>query len=194
MEKIPLTRIETVPGKDFVIILCSDSHGNKDCLAYLKKTYPDADVFVHCGDSELEEKDMDGFLTVRGNHDWYYNGSIPDHRILEAAGHRFYICHGHLDILIYFHYDQMAKHARQYNCDTVFFGHMHICQDFMEGGVRMLNPGSISYSRDGSGRSYMVVTVTPEGIRAERKQYTPPQPPSRPKRPGLLERLLAKLD
>ena len=189
-----MTTYETEPGRPFTIILCSDNHGNRDCLAFLKQTYPDADLFVHCGDTELSEKEMDGFLFVRGNHDFYYGRNVPDHRILEAGGHRIYICHGHLDILIYFHYDQMAKHAKQNGCDTVFFGHMHVCQDFTENGIRMINPGSISYSRDGSGKSYMIVTLTPDEVKAERMTYTPPPASPKPKKPGLLERLLAKLN
>ena len=83
---------------------------------------------------------------------------------------------------------------KEHGCDTVFFGHMHICQDFIEDGVRMLNPGSIAYSRDYSGKSYMLVTVTPEKIDAVRMNYIPVKTDDeKPKKKSFLERLIEKL-
>lgn len=194
MIRIPETHIEADPGKPFIIVLCSDSHMDTDSLRYVREHHPEADLFVHCGDSELREADMEGFLFVRGNHDFYLGNNVPDWRIIEVLGHRIYLCHGHLDILIYYHYDLMAKHAKANRCDTVFFGHMHICQDFIEDGVRMLNPGSLAYSRDYSGKSYMLVTVTPEKIEAVRMDYTPAGTEHvKQKKKGFLQRLIDKL-
>lgn len=194
MIRIPETHIEADPGKPFIIVLCSDSHMDTASLRYVREHHPEADLFVHCGDSELREADMEGFLFVRGNHDFYPGNNVPDWRIIEVLGHRIYLCHGHLDILIYYHYDLMAKHAKANRCDTVFFGHMHICQDFIEDGVRMLNPGSLAYSRDYSGKSYMLVTVTPEKIEAVRMDYTPAGTEHvKQKKKGFLQRLIDKL-
>ena len=194
MIQIPVTHIDADPGKPFIIVLCSDSHMDRTSLQYVRERHPDADLFVHCGDSELDEKDMEGFLFIRGNHDYYPGNTVPDRQIIEVQGHRIYVCHGHLDILIYYHYDLMAKHALANGCDTVFFGHMHICQDFVENGVRMLNPGSLAYSRDYSGKSYMLVTVTPEKIDAVRMDYKPAaKETGQPKKKGWLERLIEKL-
>ena len=111
MIRIPETHIEADPGKPFIIVLCSDSHMDTASLRYVREHHPEADLFVHCGDSELREADMEGFLFVRGNHDFYLGNNVPDWRIIEVLGHRIYLCHGHLDILIYYHYDLMAKHA-----------------------------------------------------------------------------------
>ncbi|MBR3343447.1 MAG: YfcE family phosphodiesterase [Solobacterium sp.] len=194
MIRIPETHIEADPGKPFIIVLCSDSHMDTASLRYVREHHPEADLFVHCGDSELREADMEGFLFVRGNHDFYLGNNVPDWRIIEVLGHRIYLCHGHLDILIYYHYDLMAKHAKANRCDTVFFGHMHICQDFIEDGVRMLNPGSLAYSRDYSGKSYMLVTVTPEKIEAVRMDYMPAGTEHvKQKKKGFLQRLIDKL-
>ena len=194
MNIIPETHIDADPEKPFIIVLCSDSHMDRDSLRYVREHHPEADLFVHCGDSELKAKDLNGFLFIRGNHDFYMEDSVPDWRIIEVLGHRIYVCHGHLDMLIYFHYDQMAKHAREHGCDTVFFGHMHICQDFIEDGVRMLNPGSLAYSRDYSGKSYMLVAVTPEKIDAVRMDYTPVKTETeKPKKKSFLEWLIEKL-
>lgn len=188
--------IDTDESRPYVIVLCSDSHTDRRSLRYVKDTHPDADLFVHCGDSELDEADLEGFVCVRGNHDFFQGYSIPDRRIIEVMGHRIYVCHGHLDILIYFHYDLMAKHAKEENCDLVFFGHMHICQDFVEDGVRMLNPGSLAYSRNYSGKSYMLVTLTKEEVLAERIPYEPSPAnfeTKKPKKKSWLEKLIEKL-
>ena len=32
------------------VILVSDTHGDRASLNWLRKTYPEADAFVHCGD------------------------------------------------------------------------------------------------------------------------------------------------
>ncbi len=184
-------RIDFHEDRPFQIVLCSDTHGMTKELSALRVTWPDADLFVHCGDSDLREEQMEGFVCVKGNHDYYPNGMIPDHRIIEVLGHRIYVCHGHLDILIYFHFDSLARHAREHGCDIAFFGHMHIYQDFTEGGVRMLNPGSMSHSRDASRRSYMKVTLTKDSVTAERIDLV--RDPAKEKREGWLSRMLAKI-
>ena len=149
------------------------------------KQHPEAYLFVHCGDSEFTEEQMKDFFYVRGNHDYYPENTIPDQRILQVGKHRIYVCHGHLDILIYYHYDLMARHAQEYGCDTVFFGHMHICQDMTVNGVRMLNPDSVSYARDGTPKSYMLVSISEDGVSAERINYVT----TRKHNKGLMERL-----
>lgn len=191
MENIEVIHIDADPSRPFVIILCSDNHGDRASLEYIRSKHPDADLFVHLGDSEMSEDEMKDFICVKGNHDYYPNGTIPDHKIIETAGHRIYLCHGHMDMLIYYHFDVMARYAKKQNCDIVFFGHMHICQDISEEGVRLLNPGSLAYSRNRSGKSYMIVSLTPDTIDAQRVDYSPGN--EKPRRKSFLERWIEKL-
>ena len=153
------------------ILLVSDNHGDRKSLEYVKQTFSDYDYFVHCGDSVMTDDELEGFICVRGNNDFLVSDKVPDHTVLEAGGHRIYICHGHMDFISYFHYDPMIRHARELGCDTVFFGHVHTYYDETVDGVRLLNPGSIRHNRDGSTPSFMLVHIDDEGIHATRMAY-----------------------
>ena len=155
------------------IVLVSDNHGDRKGLQYLRETYADYDYFVHCGDSEMSIGELEGFICVRGNNDFPLGNDAPDQTVLEAGGHRIYICHGHMDFLSYFHYEPLARRAQARGCDTVFFGHVHKYDDETVEGVRLLNPGSLRHNRDGSAPSYMLVHINEDGILAQRMEYVP---------------------
>lgn len=150
------------------LILLSDNHGNRDCLEYIRTTYPEADYYIHCGDAELPDYLLEGFAIVQGNNDSY--NQFPSRRILSIGEHRIYVCHGHRD-MFFGHFDMLADKAKSNECDVCFFGHTHIPFDQEIDGVRILNPGSIWMNRDGSKPSYMVVTFNHKEILVERKIY-----------------------
>ena len=161
------------------IVLVSDNHGNRQCLKDLKALYSDYDMFVHCGDSEMPYEDMEGYVCVCGNNDFFYRGQVPDNLVLQIAGHTVYVCHGHMDFLSYFHYEPMIQRAKAKGADTIFFGHVHTYLDTVQDGVRLLNPGSIRHNRDGGMPTYMLVEISQEEIRVTRKEYgTASQKPS----------------
>ncbi len=153
------------------IVLASDNHGDSESLRYLRDTYSDYDYFVHCGDSIMPIKDMEGWICVCGNNDFQYGSAVPDQQILEAAGHRIYICHGHMDFISYFHYRPMAARAAAKNCDLVFFGHVHTVHDETVDEIRILNPGSLLHNRDGSAPTYMLVHLSENNINVQVMQY-----------------------
>ncbi len=154
--------------KPITIILVSDNHGQTSGLEFLKKTYFGADYFVHCGDAELPNYLMDGFLIVQGNNDGWQQ--FPQRRIIEAGEHRIYVCHGHRD-MFYGKYEMLADRCRELECDIGFFGHSHVPFDRTVKGVRLLNPGSIWHNRDGSQPSYMIVTLRGKDIEVQRMTY-----------------------
>ena len=155
-------------NKPVTIVLVSDNHGSVSPLEYVLDAHRDADYFIHCGDAELPTFMLGGFAVVQGNNDDY--NQFPSHRILEAGGHRIYICHGHRD-MFFGHFDMLAAKAVANHCDCVFFGHTHIPFDREIGGVRVLNPGSIWMNRDGSSPSYMIVRLAEGVISVELKTY-----------------------
>ncbi len=153
------------------IILVSDSHGFREPLDYVREHHPEADLFVHCGDVCLEKKDVPGFLCVAGNHDGSgTERQFPLKRVIEADGHRIYVCHGHLELLGEDRYELMIAHAKREGCDTVFFGHTHRPLDTEKEGIRLLNPGSLWFNMIDISATYMAVET--EGIlRAELLYY-----------------------
>lgn len=150
------------------IILCSDNHRLEAPLVYLKKEYPQADYFLHCGDSELPQRLMEGFACVEGNNDIY--GEYPMKLILPIGLHRIYLTHGHRDMM-FGHYEMLAAKAKAAQCDIACFGHSHVPYAGIIDGVTCLNPGSIWHNRDASSPSYMIVTLDGEKIMWEKKVY-----------------------
>lgn len=136
------------------IIVCSDNHGIKEVLPKLKENYPEASAFIHCGDMEMTQEEMEGFAVVTGNND--YLDRFPLQIIVEVQGLRIFVTHGHL--LPYGMRTQaLAKLAIENNCTMACYGHTHIFNEEMVEGVFCLNPGSLNYNRDGSLPSYAIV-------------------------------------
>jgi putative phosphoesterase len=156
-------------SEKITIILCSDSHRTSDGLAYLKRTYPKADYFLHCGDSELPETERwQGFACVQGNNDGY--GEYPMNLFLEIGEHKIYMSHGHRDMM-FGHYEMIAAKAKAKGCDIACFGHSHVPYAGIVDGVVCLNPGSIWHNRDGSCPTYMIVTLDGKNVTWEKKEY-----------------------
>ena len=147
------------------LIVVSDNHSRMEPIRLLPANYPDADYFLHCGDSREPVRNYGPYAQVRGNNDYY---NVPEELVLEIGEHRIFMTHG--TRLVYFgQYQYLARHARQKHCDICLFGHTHIYADEMVDGVRCLNPGSIWSNRDGTEPSFMVVELEGKEIRVFRK-------------------------
>ena len=148
------------------ILLASDNHGNINVLKNMVKDNPKCNYYYLCGDSQLRPEEIIPFISVKGNCDLnnYYRGNI----IVDIEDRRILITHGH-EYNPYYSYDKLVYTALQNNCDTIFFGHLHIYVNKEIGGVRVLNPGSCTNSRDLSEPSYMLVTINGKDIKVERK-------------------------
>ena len=154
------------------IVILSDSHGSKESLRYIRSSQEDADLIIHCGDICLPKEYARGFIQVAGNCDDPSRYPLAD--LIELEGHRIVITHGHA----FFsggnvNYDSLSKFARRNQCDILCFGHSHLYCDVMHEGVRLLNPGSISGNRDMTPPSYMIMHLSKDEVRIERKEYRP---------------------
>ena len=154
--------------KPLRIILISDNHLLKSCIEDIRRLYPDADYFFHCGDCEMPKYLMEGYACVQGNNDFY--NEFPLRLTLDIGQHRFLITHGHRD-MHYGRFDMLAKKAKQLGCDVVCFGHTHRYFDDTIDGIRLLTPGSICHNRDGSDPSYMILTLKGKQIDVRRMTY-----------------------
>lgn len=138
------------------LIVASDTHGRNDVLRKLEEAYPTADVFIHCGDLEDDATNYRRWVFVRGNNDWDY--TMPSQRILNIAGVRIYVCHSHR-----FGYhnreEQLIRAAKENGCSVAIFGHTHVPMTKEEKGVWLINPGSMTWPRDGKSPAYAVVTI-----------------------------------
>ena len=90
----------------------------------------------------------DKILAVRGNCEAEVDQMVlpfpcmADYAMVEADGQTLYLTHGHL---------HTPEKLPPLEAGTVFLsGHTHIKQDICAGGIRCLNPGSVSIPKDGS--------------------------------------------
>ncbi|MBQ9327638.1 MAG: metallophosphoesterase [Solobacterium sp.] len=147
------------------IVAVSDNHSLMDLIPVIPMEFPNADYFLHCGDSREPVRRYGPYAQVRGNNDFY---NVPEQRILELGEHRIFMTHG--TRLVYIgSYDYLAEAARKNDCDIALFGHTHVYCDEMIDGVRCLNPGSLWHNRDGSEPSFMVIELEGKEVRAYRK-------------------------
>lgn len=144
------------------IILAGDNHGDIDSIKRILIDNPQADYYFHTGDSQMDPKYIEPFISVCGNNDW--NTSLPKQRIINVENHKILLMHGNgytysTDALVY--------KAQEENCDIVFFGHTHIFFDKTIDGVRLINPGSTFYARNLEEPGYAIVTIDKDIIKVK---------------------------
>lgn len=147
------------------IVVISDSHWNSEAIGLIRKKET-ADVYVHCGDYELPEEALEGWIAVAGNMD--DARKMPMEQELRAEGLSILIKHGH-DVISGRDPDYRALAGYASGYDAVLFGHTHVYYDNTVLGVRLLNPGSVFRNRDGSPAGYMVLNIENRTIHAEKK-------------------------
>lgn len=137
-------------------IICSDNHGDQNILLKILKDHPNAVSYIHCGDSECSNDFMKPFVAVTGNTDYFYK--FPEMLITQIGELRILVLHGHT-MPFGSRVEAMVDLAKSKNCTVICTGHTHIPMDKTVRGVRVINPGSLFYNRDGSGASYCVATT-----------------------------------
>ncbi|MEZ0536754.1 metallophosphoesterase [Caldicellulosiruptoraceae bacterium PP1] len=149
------------------ILVISDTHGFTSNAEKLIKKYKDKiSMVVHLGDLVSDAKRLQGifsdvkFEIVKGNND--FTKDYPNEKIIELNGKRILITHGHM-YRVKYSYDYIVSHAKALKVDAVFFGHTHEQEEFYKDNCLFLNPGSLTYSRDGSS-SYALADVTEYGV------------------------------
>lgn len=105
------------------IVVMSDNHGQHDMLEYVKEKEPQADYYVHCGDSEAAYKEMlTGYICVKGNNDWSLD--LPMEARFEVEGIPILITHG--QYFGYFNRELAMNDLLTRNqCRVLLCGHTH---------------------------------------------------------------------
>lgn len=137
------------------VLIVSDSHGLTSELSKIKERHQVSE-YIHCGDSELTTKadPLNGYQVVKGNCDW--QGDFQDELIVEKAGLRFFITHGHLfDVKTTLL--KLQYRALEVNADIVCFGHSHIAYAQKHGEQLFINPGSIRLPKHFNEPSYVIM-------------------------------------
>lgn len=143
------------------IAVISDTHGNRTAVEMLFPIFEECDYIVHLGDtsddgSKIRARFPNKTYLVNGNCDFMKLGE--DEFTLEIEGVKIFATHGHLYSAKHT-LDKLAYRAKELGCGIVLYGHTHAADERDAGGVKLLNPGTLSrYSQKSYG--YLVIDGT----------------------------------
>ena len=126
------------------ILIASDTHGNIDYVCRAVETIEKIDLIVHLGDLCADARDLANlypqyeWVWVRGNNDYFDIGD--DERLLERAGVKLFVTHGHA-YSVRRSVDDLVRRAKALHAQAAFFGHTHVRMNEVVDGVVCVNPG-----------------------------------------------------
>lgn len=151
------------------LFVISDTHGQLDKAKKVCDLADEADLIIHLGDNREDALRLSAGLGrpvqwVDGNCDWG-KGQKNDHQILETDFGPIYLTHGHHED-VKFGLDKLLYKTESLGCKAAFFGHTHMAGFQQIKGIYLLNPGSLTFPRDGSRGSYAVACVSENHLEA----------------------------
>ena len=144
--------------------ILSDTHGAIDAVDTAFATAPAAAHWLYAGDvvgdaqylATIAQTDV---RFVPGNCDWP-NPNTPETIVVEAAGHRILLTHGHV-YGVQYGTRFLVEAAAEANCDIAVYGHTHVAEYTPGTPITVLNPGSAARPRDAARGSFMTVDLAP---------------------------------
>ena len=142
------------------IVVISDTHRDIDSIKIVRYINNDADMFLHCGDSELPPELIDGFASVKGNCDYF---EYPLNKTWKTPFGDIYIEHGHKHVLS----DDYILSK-----NTLIFLHGHTHKHYVKkvGNCYVANPGSLTKPRDDTNGTYLVITIDNDQVKFDFKE------------------------
>ena len=158
------------------ILVISDTHGELDrfwkVFNKLNKEAP-VQMIVHCGDyiedaKEIRMRSGIPVVAVKGNCDGEY--SHDGYSILETEVGDFLVAHGHMHD-VNFSLQKLYYTALDNNCIGALFGHTHRSAFVETGDLYMMNPGSLTKPRDGSGGTFGILETFEDSVFGKIHRY-----------------------
>ena len=148
------------------LLVISDSHNRGDIVDRIIRREKDARHIFFLGDVTADIEDFQYeytdrvFHIVSGNCDLFSEypsvdlACVNDIKIIFTHGHTMGVKHSTA---------VLAAAARERGCKIALYGHTHIPSIKYEDGLHIVNPGSVSRSRDGA-CSYAGIDIEDSGI------------------------------
>ena len=148
------------------ILIVSDTHRrNEKYIEVLERAAP-VDMVVHCGDIEgseylIAEAAGCPVQMVVGNNDFF--SDLPREKEFQIGNYHVWLTHGH-NYYVSMNNEFLKQEARSREVDIVMFGHTHKPLVDIEQGLITVNPGSLTYPRQGNRRpSYIIMDLDKKG-------------------------------
>ena len=138
------------------ILILSDIHARYRYAVEVVQMHPECKTVLFLGDgcrhldALREVAPQAAFVAVCGNCDTFLDGVSETELVLELAGHRIFLCHGHTRGVKY-GLGGLLSAAKEKYADIALYGHTHIAHEEYdrESGIYLFCPGSIGAPRDG---------------------------------------------
>ncbi|CCO07947.1 metallophosphoesterase family protein [Desulforamulus hydrothermalis] len=151
------------------ILVVSDTHGRLGAVYHVLEQLGEIDLILHAGDHYRDCDELAYTLeiparAVMGNCD--FPGDGPQEELLEVAGHKIYMTHGHR------HGVKRDAHAvweraRQLGARVAVYGHTHIADCRLVEDILVINPGSPAHPRGKDRPSVGLIEIRGDEIQAE---------------------------
>ncbi len=173
------------------ILVIGDTHGKLNKVRDIFPKLKGIDLILHTGDyyrdaQKLSEEFSIPAVAVKGNCD---GCNEEDHQIIETECGKILLTHGHMENVKYQLNTLMYK-AQEAGCIAAVFGHTHHGLIDEAGGVRFINPGSLTLPRDGSNGSYAIIRTNEDGLDASIVYYSTIMGPKKKPQAGFIRGLL----
>jgi putative phosphoesterase len=152
------------------LLVVSDTHRKNDnYFTVVEQVRPD--LVIHCGDAEgseyaLSESAGCPAYIVMGNNDFF--SDLPREVEVDFCGKKIWATHGH-NFYVSMTREHIKREAHAKGVDIVCYGHTHKPVVETEGGLLVINPGSLSYPRQEGRRPSYVVVELQHGKKPEAK-------------------------
>ena len=152
------------------ILVVSDSHGDTSGLKQAIGRHPEVTHVLHCGDGEADVAALVtvfpviSFDAVRGNCD--LGGLFPVERILQIAGTRVFMTHGHC-YGTKLGMESLLAQGHKKRADVILFGHTHHHLIERQEGILLVNPGSIAGRFPARTATYVLLDLADGAVSAE---------------------------
>lgn len=156
------------------VVIISDSHGDLSNVRKIMDKEQSVQQVIHLGDligQEMQLKEICGcgIRLVKGNCDYYADNPVSD--IVEIGENRIFITHGH-HYGVNFGIDRLCYAAKENQCNIAMYGHTHVPDNSVYGGIIIVNPGSVSQPRQLNHKpTYAVMKIDDDGKTDIRIQY-----------------------
>lgn len=158
------------------ILIVSDTHRRDENLKKVIEENLPLDMFIHLGDAEGSENRICDWVNkecrmemVLGNNDFF--SMLDREREIKIGKYRALLTHGHY-YGVSVGTERIKEEARARGCDIAMFGHTHKPYLKRSEDIIVLNPGSLSFPRQGGRQpSYIVMEITDRDEVRIRQEY-----------------------
>ncbi|MEW6064117.1 phosphodiesterase [Desulforamulus profundi] len=151
------------------ILVVSDTHGRLGAIYHVLEQLGEVDLILHAGDHYRDCDDLAYTLEipargVMGNCD--FPGDGPLEELLEVAGHKIYMTHGHRHGVKGDANTVLAR-AKELGAKVAIYGHTHVADFRIVDDIILLNPGSPEHPRGKDRPSVGLIEIHGEDIEVE---------------------------